>query len=115
MMQCSFLVFKGDMSHYHLENIQQPQNMTRLHKNNLNRVNLAIKTLTALKWVCVNAVKDNILCVSCYVKILDLAEDTHLVFSSIQLFFSQRYNLYGSYVLSTKCSVFFCLLLFLYC
>ena len=31
MMQCSFLAFKGDMSHYHLENIQQPQNMTRLH------------------------------------------------------------------------------------
>ena len=30
MMQCSFLAFKGDMSHYHLENIQQPQNMTRL-------------------------------------------------------------------------------------
>ena len=36
MMQCSFLAFKGDMSHYHLENIQQPQNMTRLHSPLLN-------------------------------------------------------------------------------
>ena len=29
--QCSFPAFDGDMSHYNLEDIKQPQNMTRLY------------------------------------------------------------------------------------